>query len=396
MEAKAFDTRSAYWRASDAFEEARAILLLLSHPVVYGSTGNYFALADDGRSTIRGSAPSHTPNLFVSRVDGVGIIWPRWRALSAAARKSRDERTEWEGRALGAARWDLHAMTSSFPSASLVAGMSALEALLLGPRDSRRNKGKTLAARVLNFEWHVRGVPNDELSAWLRRLYARGRDAAAHEADFFDDERDVERLLALVDRVSARLGAHHSAGGNSVLGVAHRVVGHTERRLERCYCVKPAGLAQVGLHDAGHRRGEIAVAGHNGIRHDLALGSGLRHQRCDLFAGMLSHRRRHYFPFQVEVNDPQPASGDRALGGTQPTGRSTVETGRSTRGSASRFLATARRCALADTANCLARHLAHRLNADDHQGNHVDDDNGEHAPEEPVSHRARVSVSIVQ
>jgi hypothetical protein len=48
----AHDTRSAYWRARDAFEECRAILLLLLFPVNYGSGGVFFALADDGRSTI--------------------------------------------------------------------------------------------------------------------------------------------------------------------------------------------------------------------------------------------------------------------------------------------------------------------------------------------------------
>jgi hypothetical protein len=48
-----------------------------------------------------------------------------------------------------------------------------------------------MAARLGTFHASVRGIPDEKLDSWFRRLYTRGRSAAAHKTDFSEDERDV-------------------------------------------------------------------------------------------------------------------------------------------------------------------------------------------------------------
>lgn len=198
-EVEAFDAESARWRASDAFEEANSIMLLLSSRVRYGLPGEYFAVGDDGSWSTHHSYAAHSPLLALSRIDGDGRLPPGYRELSAAARKTHDDRTEWESRTLGAARWYLQALVTRFPSASLVAGMTALEALLLKPNTARKAEG--LADQMSKFGAKVAGVPDHEVAGWLKGLYQIGRNPATHEASFYRDEREVARLLDLVHSV---------------------------------------------------------------------------------------------------------------------------------------------------------------------------------------------------
>jgi hypothetical protein len=81
-----------------------------------------------------------------------------------------------------------------------VAAMSAIEALLCFPGE-RTNKDRLIADRLVGLGARVRGVPDDERTEWFKTLYGRWRNNAVHDARFYAEERDIERLLELSEQV---------------------------------------------------------------------------------------------------------------------------------------------------------------------------------------------------
>jgi hypothetical protein len=225
-EVEAHDEKSARWRASEAFAEARAILRLASGSNPYGVLREHFVLADSGTMTVN---HDDDPTLVVQRISAAdGTFWPGYRELSFAAAKRLGDRTDWERRVLGAARWYDQAVLNSWPAASLVAAMSAIEALFCFPGE-RRNKDEIIADRLIERNAQIRGVRNEDRRKWFTTLYGRWRNNAAHDAHFYREERDVERLIELSESVIRWAITHldpHHVPGRTACGTIHQAHGH--------------------------------------------------------------------------------------------------------------------------------------------------------------------------
>ncbi len=198
-EVEAHDPMSARWRASQVFAEARAILLLACGSVQYGALAPHFVLDDSGGVSVE-SGPDSEPLMMVRLVTQDGTLWPGYQQLSDAAAKRSADRTDWERLTLGAARWHYEAALGRWPAASLVAAMSAIEAILCPP-DVRQRKEREIARRLVKHDARIRGVSSDQREEWFTTLYGRWRNSAVHGARFYDEERDVARLVELCDRV---------------------------------------------------------------------------------------------------------------------------------------------------------------------------------------------------
>jgi len=161
---EAHDEESARLIAEQQFAEALAIL---------GLSDNRRAGRDLlGRPSllIHGAGVSlrrHGPSMFV-RLGHGGGLWPHLEALSRAASKKEDDRTDWERRTLAAARWWAEASTP-WPSDALAALMVALEVLFIEHMGIGA-KGQTIAKLVAE-RWSLEPMSKEELEAWLTGLY---------------------------------------------------------------------------------------------------------------------------------------------------------------------------------------------------------------------------------
>jgi hypothetical protein len=135
-----------------------------------------------------------TPGRFNSE----GNVWPGYSQLGEAAGKPADQQTDWERRTLGAARWWFQAATHTWPSAALVAAMSAIEALM-SFRGEKTGKHKTIAKRLVKGRARVRGV--DDVESWFRQIHGRWRNNAAHDALFYLEDREVARAVELAEAI---------------------------------------------------------------------------------------------------------------------------------------------------------------------------------------------------
>jgi len=77
-------------------------------------------------------------------------------------------------------------------------------------------KGGKIADVVVSYNANVRGIPADELEAWVRHLYQRRNDAA-HEGIDYPNEINVSRLEELTRAAcqwaASHLDRHHRTGG---------------------------------------------------------------------------------------------------------------------------------------------------------------------------------------
>jgi hypothetical protein len=200
---EAHDVDAAIRLADQRFSEALAVMQL-SDPrgeAVLGAP--VLVVADDG-----GYSYNHLPqhDLDLEQIaDRSGNLWPHARALSAAAAKPEDDRSDWERRALAAARWLSKAIVSRWPSDSLVSLMVALESLFVESR-TVGEKGRTIAQEV-SRRWVLRSMTQDAERAWLEELYRRRNDAV-HEGRNFLSDLDVDRLKNLV-WLAVGWAAHH-------------------------------------------------------------------------------------------------------------------------------------------------------------------------------------------
>ncbi len=180
--------------AIERIAEAMALLALLSAPAEVPDDEHIWKRHDGqfGYSTGEGGA------LAVHRVDRTGKLWPGYHELSGALARPEEERTEWEQRVIGAARWWRKASTTSWPSEIITAGMSALECLLLKAGE-RMEKANLLADRATTVAVLTTMTPSAQVG-WLRCVYNR-RNYALHAGRFHQDDLDAMDFLALVDLV---------------------------------------------------------------------------------------------------------------------------------------------------------------------------------------------------
>ncbi len=139
-------------------------------------------------------------------MDSTGKLWPGYHELSDALARPEDKRTDLEQRAAGAARWWRRASMSTWPSEVIVAGMSALECLLMLATDERREKRGLVAARASAIAVLATMQPTAQVG-WLHKLYER-RNEALHAGRFHQDDLDARNLLELVDLVLHRTVRH--------------------------------------------------------------------------------------------------------------------------------------------------------------------------------------------
>ncbi len=206
------DQQSAEMRARDHFDEARALLRLISndganYPVPShvwlhkGQYGNALRVTETG--VVRGS-------------DENGALWPGYRHLSDSMAKPEANKTDWERRTIDAARWYHHAMCSQRPAGSLAACFTALETLLVVGKSVSR-KGAAIAERVVQNNARVRGIDASELQDWLQSLYEKHRNNAVHEGIGYANELEVARLEELtrsaVQWAASHLDPDHRSAG---------------------------------------------------------------------------------------------------------------------------------------------------------------------------------------
>jgi hypothetical protein len=225
-EVEAHDDMSARWRASEACAEAKAILFLMSGAVPFGVLPPQFVVADDGGLTVHSDTG---PTLIVHHVLEDGSFWDGYQYLSDAAAKDPLDRTDWEMRCIGAARWHYRGHFDSWPAGALVAAMSAIEILLCLPTE-RDHKDRRIARRLIEYGARIRGVPETDREKWFRRLYGRWRNNAIHDARFYADERDIERVAELSRAVLRwavqHLDPHHNASGGACATIEDALADH--------------------------------------------------------------------------------------------------------------------------------------------------------------------------
>jgi hypothetical protein len=207
---EAYDHESAVFPAQQRFAETRAILVLLAFPpyerpriarIVGGSDGRYRISAE------------HSERFVPQRIDAEGSLWPGYSDLSLAAGKPDHERTDWEKRTLGAARWFREAVLATWQAQRLGALMSALECLLVPP-GVRRGKGSQIAKHLPDRAYPP-GHSREATAEWLKALYQH-RNAAVHEATDYLEDLELDRLEAvtanIIDWGVWHLGPMHAHG----------------------------------------------------------------------------------------------------------------------------------------------------------------------------------------
>ena len=171
--------------ADQHFAEAIGVLEVGDRRVRGGSLlGDQVAvLSEAGVGLSRGGA-----SLYARTVDDRGTLWPSADSLSRAAEKDGSEQTDWERRALAAARWLSAGLSAALPADALVNLMVALECLFVEDRGVSA-KGQTIAEEVTK-RWSASSVMPEEQKDWLAELYRRRNDLV-HEGRAFQDEIDV-------------------------------------------------------------------------------------------------------------------------------------------------------------------------------------------------------------
>jgi hypothetical protein len=199
-EVDARDKKSAQLLARDRIEEATAILVLASDH--RGSFPRHLTREPGGATSINsGGTRLIAPGFW----DSEGRIHPLYRALSNAAERTDEERTNWERRSLASVRWFAKAAETFWPSEALIACMTTLESLFI--KDRRvREKGREIADRFTE-RWVGHGWSSDEQREWLRELY-RARNDAIHEGRRFVEDLQVDRLVDMT-AYAVRWGAWH-------------------------------------------------------------------------------------------------------------------------------------------------------------------------------------------
>lgn len=185
----AHDEDSAYLRAVDNIDEAKALLLLVAYREERQRRAN-FITTDGGHLTGAGSGGER---LSPVSVGNASLLFAPYTHLSDAAAKDEPDRTDWERRTIAAARWHYHAATTSWPSAALTASMTVFETLLLPPGYPTK-KGKRISKRLHELSARVPNV--DDIRTWFPTLYDRRNDAI-HEGKSYRHDLEVGRLLAL-------------------------------------------------------------------------------------------------------------------------------------------------------------------------------------------------------
>jgi muconolactone delta-isomerase len=197
----AHDADSAYLRAVDAIDEAKAIMWLVSEQSDRARRAPTLTLKD-GRIAMHSSGG--TPalgNLYLTDE----LLFPPYTHISGAAAKEPDERNEWERRVIAAARWHYQAGTTTWPSAALTASMTALEALLLEP--GLKGKGGHLAGTLRDLGAQPWGPPDVKFTKWFADLYDHRNDTT-HEGHSYEEDLNVGRLLTIT-RLTIRWAADH-------------------------------------------------------------------------------------------------------------------------------------------------------------------------------------------
>ena len=200
----AHDPQSAYLRAVDAIDEAKAILHLASWDREDSRRTSTVTL-DDGRIASIGSGGEGFGHYWSAYM----ILYPPYTHISEAAAKDPARRNELERRVVAATRWHYLSATNTWPSAALTSLMTALEALLL-PIESKRarsSKGDKLATRL-----HLLGAapwaPRDEkFKDWFISLY-KHRNDATHQGTNFEEDLAVTHLRTIT-KLAIRWAADH-------------------------------------------------------------------------------------------------------------------------------------------------------------------------------------------
>jgi Apea-like HEPN len=225
VEVDARDQESARLLARDRIDEAVAILALAAG---YRGTHAKHALAQRGGTTSLGGGPGVM--IAAEFWDAEGRVHPHYRAMSDAAARTDEERTDWERRVLASARWFGKAAATFWPSEALTAAMTALECLFVKDRKTRE-KGAAIAESFTQ-RFVARGWSADQQRDWLRGLY-RARNDAIHEGRRFVEDLDVDRLVDLT-AYAVRWGAWHlSPDHDNGTGACHTfdaVMGHDLQR----------------------------------------------------------------------------------------------------------------------------------------------------------------------
>lgn len=198
----AHDQDSAYLRAVDAIDEAKAILWLVSDVRQDRRRRTESLIIEEGRIrsiSTGGEAFGHVHSTKA-------LLFPPFTHISMSAAKDPDERTDWERRVIAATRWHYQAGTTTWPSSALTATMTALEALLLPGRQTQR-KGAHLAALLNELGAATWGPADHEFEPWFADLY-RHRNDATHEGLNYNEDLEVGRLLT-ISHLAIRWAATH-------------------------------------------------------------------------------------------------------------------------------------------------------------------------------------------
>jgi hypothetical protein len=189
------DKASATLIARDRFDETHSILAVLAPSADLKATRATYM--DPETQMINGWSPGRaiSPLRFV---DDSGELYPGYRQLSDAVRKTPGQRTEWERRVIAATRWHYLGRINPWATAELAAYMASLECVLI--KQHSRGKGDRIA-RVIN---ELSPNASVEVKRKLRRrlppLYNRRNDAL-HEGISFQDDIELSRLRALCSSV---------------------------------------------------------------------------------------------------------------------------------------------------------------------------------------------------
>jgi hypothetical protein len=224
VDIEARDENSARLIAYDRFDEARSILMLASQQ--RGSLpANLVIHPGDRVSVTGGSGHLIAPTLW----DSAGRVHPTLRGLSDAAARAEEERSDWERRAVAAARWWTKAARTAWPSEALSASMTALECLLIEGRRVQK-KANEIAERSTE-RWVFKRHTRDEQRLWLKKLY-RARNDAVHEGRQYVEDLEVDRLTDLVAQAVTwaawHLSPYHADAGKPCETFAD-VMGHDLR-----------------------------------------------------------------------------------------------------------------------------------------------------------------------
>lgn len=219
------DERSAYVLAQENFDEARAILAILS--AISPGLRPRETLQIDITSGKWASQVSSIETFYIDFVDAAGKLQPGYSQLSDAGQREKSARTDWERRTLSATRWYYRGLTTPWPTAELAAYFNALEALFTN--QERKGKGEAIARRINRLRPTALDPDKRYLRRWLPKSYAR-RNSILHEAASHDDEIEVGRLRDLTRSTLAwavwHLDPWHTGIGDrpcASFGEAHRM-----------------------------------------------------------------------------------------------------------------------------------------------------------------------------